>query len=131
MLKIRRRRIIGLYAKHYSKTYEEIEHTLDRDHFMSAETARDWGMITRFSRLAAKRTSCSAGLRRPHECYAPEPIQESCAPGAPRNGDCSGREAEKGRRSGQGSTAAAPTTEGFGQEQRCASSVIPAANRYN
>jgi len=40
-------RITRLYAKHCGRTYEEVERTLDRDHFMSAEQARDWGLIDR------------------------------------------------------------------------------------
>ena len=40
-------RIIGLYAKHCGHTYEEVERTLDRDHFMSAEQAMEWGLIDR------------------------------------------------------------------------------------
>ena len=42
-----KRRIIGLYAKHCGRTYEEVERTLDRDHFMNAEGAREWGLIDR------------------------------------------------------------------------------------
>jgi ATP-dependent Clp protease protease subunit len=42
-----KRRIIGLYAKHCGRTYEEVERTLDRDHFMNAESAREWGLIDR------------------------------------------------------------------------------------
>jgi ATP-dependent Clp protease, protease subunit len=41
------RRIIGLYAKHCGRAYEEVERTLDRDHFMNAESAREWGLIDR------------------------------------------------------------------------------------
>ncbi len=40
-------RIISLYAKHCGRTYEEVERTLDRDHFMSAEEALQWGLIDR------------------------------------------------------------------------------------
>jgi ATP-dependent Clp protease protease subunit len=42
-----KRRIIGLYAKHCRRSYEEVERTLDRDHFMNAEGAREWGLIDR------------------------------------------------------------------------------------
>ena len=42
-----KRRIIGLYAKHCRRTYEEVERTLDRDRFMSAEEALEWGLIDR------------------------------------------------------------------------------------
>jgi ATP-dependent Clp protease protease subunit len=40
-------RVISLYAKHCGRTYEDVERTLDRDHFMSAEEAREWGLIDR------------------------------------------------------------------------------------
>ena len=40
-------RIIGLYARHCGRTYEEVERTLDRDHFMTAEEAVQWGLIDR------------------------------------------------------------------------------------
>ena len=40
-------RIISLYARHCGRTYEEVERTLDRDHFMSAEEALEWGLIDR------------------------------------------------------------------------------------
>ena len=46
MLKTKKR-ITRLYAKHCGRTYEEVERTLDRDHFMDAESARDWGLIDR------------------------------------------------------------------------------------
>lgn len=40
-------RVIRLYAEHCGRTYAEVECTLDRDHYMSAEEARDWGLIDR------------------------------------------------------------------------------------
>jgi ATP-dependent Clp protease, protease subunit len=40
-------RITGLYARHCGRSYEEVERTLDRDHFMTAEQAREWGLIDR------------------------------------------------------------------------------------
>ena len=42
-----KRRLNELYAKHCGRTYEEVERTLDRDHFMSAEEAKDWGIVDR------------------------------------------------------------------------------------
>jgi len=42
-----KRRLTRLYAKHCGRTYEEVERTLDRDHFMDAESAREWGLIDR------------------------------------------------------------------------------------
>jgi ATP-dependent Clp protease protease subunit len=40
-----KRRIVALYARHCGRTVEEVEATLDRDHFMSPEEARAWGLI--------------------------------------------------------------------------------------
>ena len=40
-----KRRMIGLYAKHCKRSLEEVERTLDRDFFMTAEEARNWGLV--------------------------------------------------------------------------------------
>ena len=40
-----KRRLNEIYARHCGQTYEEVEETLDRDHFMSAEEAREWGLV--------------------------------------------------------------------------------------
>jgi ATP-dependent Clp protease protease subunit len=40
-----KRRLNEIYVKHTGQTYEAIETTLDRDYFMSAEQARDFGLI--------------------------------------------------------------------------------------
>ena len=40
-----KRRLNEVYVKHCGRTYEEVEQTLDRDHFMSADEARDWGLV--------------------------------------------------------------------------------------
>lgn len=40
-----KRRMIDLYAQHCGRTIEEVENTLDRDHFMSAEDAKAWGLV--------------------------------------------------------------------------------------
>jgi len=42
-----KRRIIRLYAEHCGRTFEDVERTLDRDHFMSSEEALKWGLIDR------------------------------------------------------------------------------------
>jgi ATP-dependent Clp protease, protease subunit len=42
-----KRRIIRLYAEHCRRSYEEVERTLDRDHFMTAEEALQWGLLDR------------------------------------------------------------------------------------
>ena len=40
-----KRRLNEIYVHHTGRTYEEVEKTLDRDHFMSAEEARTWGIV--------------------------------------------------------------------------------------
>jgi ATP-dependent Clp protease protease subunit len=40
-----KRRLNEIYAKHCGRTYEEVERTLDRDHFMTAEEAKAWGLV--------------------------------------------------------------------------------------
>jgi ATP-dependent Clp protease protease subunit len=53
-----KRRMNALYARHCGRTMEEVEHTLDRDFFMTAEEARDWGIVdeVRGSRDATEAT---------------------------------------------------------------------------
>jgi ATP-dependent Clp protease protease subunit len=50
--------MIALYAKHCGRNAEEVERTLDRDYFMTADEAKDWGIVdhvydTRDDNLAA------------------------------------------------------------------------------
>ncbi len=40
-----KRRMIELYVKHCGRSYEEVERTLDRDTFLSAQEAKDWGLV--------------------------------------------------------------------------------------
>jgi ATP-dependent Clp protease protease subunit len=40
-----KRRLNEIYAEHTGRTYEEVEKTLDRDHFMSADEAKAWGIV--------------------------------------------------------------------------------------
>jgi len=40
-----KKRMIALYAQHCGRTTEEVERTLDRDYFMTAEEAKDWGLV--------------------------------------------------------------------------------------
>lgn len=40
-----KRRLNTLYAKHCGRTLDEVERTLDRDYFMSAEEALAWGIV--------------------------------------------------------------------------------------
>jgi ATP-dependent Clp protease protease subunit len=42
-----KRRLNEVYAKHTKQNYETIEKTLDRDYFMTAEQAKDFGLIDR------------------------------------------------------------------------------------
>jgi ATP-dependent Clp protease, protease subunit len=42
-----KRRLNEIYVKHTSKPYEVIEKTLDRDYFMTADQAKDFGIIDR------------------------------------------------------------------------------------
>lgn len=38
-------RVTRLYAQHCGRSYEGVERDLDRDRFMTAEEAREWGLI--------------------------------------------------------------------------------------
>lgn len=40
-----KRRITEIYAEHCGRAYEEVERTLDRDFFMTAQDAKEWGLI--------------------------------------------------------------------------------------
>lgn len=42
-----KRRLNQIYVKHTGQTYETIERTLDRDHFMTAEEAMKFGIVDR------------------------------------------------------------------------------------
>ena len=35
----------GIYVEHTGQDYETVERTLDRDHFMTAQEAREFGLI--------------------------------------------------------------------------------------
>lgn len=39
--------ITRLYAEHCGRSYEDVERTLDRDRFMAAQEALEWGLIDR------------------------------------------------------------------------------------
>ncbi len=54
-----KRRLNEIYVKHTGQTYEAIETTLDRDYFMSAEQARDFGIVDQVitTREALERTT--------------------------------------------------------------------------
>ena len=40
-----RQRLNGIYEKHTGKTLKQIEKIMERDTFMTAETAQDFGLI--------------------------------------------------------------------------------------
>ncbi|MBS0385731.1 MAG: ATP-dependent Clp protease proteolytic subunit [Proteobacteria bacterium] len=40
-----KRRLNEIYVKHTGQPYDRVEKTLDRDHFMTAEEARAWGIV--------------------------------------------------------------------------------------
>lgn len=40
-----KRRLNEVYVKHTGQTYETVENTLDRDHFMTADEAQEFGLI--------------------------------------------------------------------------------------
>ncbi len=46
-----KRRMTTLYAEHCGRTYEDVERTLDRDRFMTAEQALEWGLIDEITRV--------------------------------------------------------------------------------
>ncbi|MCV6546053.1 MAG: ATP-dependent Clp protease proteolytic subunit [Cohaesibacter sp.] len=42
-----KRRLNEVYVKHCDQDYDTVEKTLDRDHFMTATEAKDWGLVDR------------------------------------------------------------------------------------
>ncbi|MGH7015750.1 MAG: ATP-dependent Clp protease proteolytic subunit, partial [Caulobacteraceae bacterium] len=58
-----KKRLNELYAKHTGRTYEEVETTLERDHFMSAEEAKEWGIVDHIymSRIASEEAAAKPG----------------------------------------------------------------------
>lgn len=55
-----KRRLNDVYVKHTGRTYEEVEKTLDRDHFMDSEEAKDWGVIDKILTSRAEIEGASA-----------------------------------------------------------------------
>ena len=53
-----KRRLNEIYVKHTGQPYERVEKTLDRDHFMTAEEARAFGIV---DRVYEKREAAEAG----------------------------------------------------------------------
>jgi ATP-dependent Clp protease protease subunit len=57
-----KRRLNELYAKHTGRSFEEVERTLDRDHFMNAEEAKAWGIVDHiYESRAASEEAAKAG----------------------------------------------------------------------
>ena len=54
-----KRRLNETYVKHTGQSYEKIEHTLDRDYFMTADQARDFGLI---DKVLTSRDEVEGGL---------------------------------------------------------------------
>ena len=59
ILKIKRR-LNEVYVKHTKQSYETIERTLDRDHFMSAEEAKAFGIV---DKVLEKRSDVEPSLK--------------------------------------------------------------------
>ena len=57
-----KRRLNEIYVKHTGQPYETIEKTLDRDHFMTADQAKAFGII---DNVREKREEMDAD-HRPH-----------------------------------------------------------------
>jgi ATP-dependent Clp protease protease subunit len=55
-----KRRLNEIYVRHTGRDYETIETTLDRDHFMSADESKEFGIVDHVI------------LRRPDEMPLPE-----------------------------------------------------------
>jgi ATP-dependent Clp protease protease subunit len=56
-----KRRLNEYYVKHTGKDYEEIERTLDRDHFMTADEAKDFGLIDKVITTREAMETATAG----------------------------------------------------------------------
>lgn len=54
-----KRRLNELYAKHCGRSLDEVERTLDRDHFMTADEARVWGIV---DEVATAREAAAAAI---------------------------------------------------------------------
>ena len=60
-----KRRLNEVYVRHTGQSYEAIETTLDRDYFMSAEQARDFGIVDQVitTRVALEQIATDTGGR--------------------------------------------------------------------
>jgi ATP-dependent Clp protease protease subunit len=57
-------RMTRLYAQHCGRTYEEFERAMDRDNFMTAEEAVEWGLIDRILEVREEDRSEASELKR-------------------------------------------------------------------
>ncbi len=46
-----KQRMTRLYAEHCARSYEDFEHAMDRDHFLTAEEAMEWGLIDKIMQV--------------------------------------------------------------------------------
>jgi ATP-dependent Clp protease protease subunit len=49
-----------LYAEHCGRTYEEFERAMDRDRFMTAEEALEWGLVDRILQVREENLDATA-----------------------------------------------------------------------
>ncbi len=56
-------RMIRLYAEHCGRSYEDVERSLDRDRFMTAEEALEWGLIDRILTAPGSRREITSGAQ--------------------------------------------------------------------
>ena len=52
-----KQRLTRLYAEHCARSYEEFELAMERDRFMTAEEALEWGLIDRIMRVREEKTT--------------------------------------------------------------------------
>jgi ATP-dependent Clp protease protease subunit len=60
-----KRRLNEVYVKHTKQSYEVIDRTLDRDYFMTAEQAQDFGLIDRVLEKREQAEGLLAGGKMP------------------------------------------------------------------
>ncbi len=58
-----KRRLNEVYVKHTGLPYEKVENTLDRDHFMSAEEAKEFGLIDKVLTTRDEMTDLTGGTK--------------------------------------------------------------------
>ncbi len=59
-----KRRLNEVYVRHTGRDYDTIERTLDRDHFMSADEAKEYGIIDQVLTKRAEPEDTASGPRR-------------------------------------------------------------------